>query len=202
MENNSEHLLEKDAAPIGATNTEVVEYLDTNQCLESTENNRTVNNMMVASQTNSSSILRFDNCRNVTLGNVFNVGGWMGNAGVVARSDMVPLKGKEPPYSKTPTVKAMMESSDPITPAFLDILSGYFGARWKEVTILLQINQLFVERMFEDNNERGGTKEVIRLKLDETNRTIIYRFSFLCRSSSKFSRSSSKITRRRQESDG
>lgn len=163
MEDNSTHLLEKDAAPISGQSSEIVEYSSENGDLEIVENiNRTVNNNMILSnQTNTSAVFKFDNCRGINLGSVFNVGWSPGNAGIVAEPNKSSVaRSKEALYKKTPTIKAMLESSDPISLGFLDIVSGNFGARWKEVTILLQINQLFVERMYEDYNDKGGCKEV------------------------------------------
>lgn len=166
MENNLHHLLEKDAAPISSQNLEIVEYSNESGALESI--NRTVNNSMVLSnQTNSSSVIKFDNCKNITLGSVFNVGWLPGTGGIVAEPNISNVaRSKEALYRKTPTIKQMLESTDLISSAFLDIVAGNFGAKWKDVTILLQINQLFVERMYEDYNDRGGTKEVKNLRFN------------------------------------
>lgn len=168
MENNFSHLLERDAAPISSASTEIVEISTENLALETVgNNNRAVeNNMVLANQTNSSSVIRFDNCNGVTLGSIFNFG-FPNRNNVVAQPNIGTVeKYKEEPYGKTPTIKEMMKSTELISPAFLDILSGLFGARWKEAMILLQINQLFVERMIEDYSERGGVKEVIEFTLN------------------------------------
>ena len=168
MENSVNHLLQCDAAPVSSTSTEIVEISTENLALESRANNNRVieNNMILANQTNSSSVIRFDNCNGVTLGSIFNIGFPTRN-NVVAQPNIGTIeKFKEEPYGKTPTIKEMMKCTELISPAFLDILSGLFGARWKEAMILLQINQLFVERMIEDYSERGGVKEVIEFSLN------------------------------------
>lgn len=164
MENNLEQLLEKDATLIPEENSGIVEVVEESEALEIVGNNRAVNSnsMVLANQTNSSAVFRFDNCKGVTLGSVFNFGLPAINNGVVALPGANGIaRSRDAPYVKTPTVKKMMECKDPISSAFLDILSGFFGAKWKEAMVLLQINQLFVERMIEDFSERGGIKEVI-----------------------------------------
>jgi hypothetical protein len=165
MENNSEHLLENDAARISAQITEIVEHSNESGSLQLSENQNTNRAVVLSNQTNTSAVFNINNSRSISFGNVFNVGLSSGNLGLVAEPNVpVAAASRRSPYNKTPTIKAMLESSDPITSAFLDIAAEFFGLRWREITILLQINQLFVDRMYEDYNERGGTKEVTTAK--------------------------------------
>lgn len=158
MEKVRDCLLEKDAAPVSAQITEVVEYSEANGRMESAER---VNNTVLSNQTNSQAIFKFDNCKGITLGSVFNMGWSQGNTSNVAEPNISnQVRSRESVYKKTPTIKEMLESTEPISTAFLDIVAGNFGLRWKEVTILLQINQLTVDRKYADYFERGGTKEV------------------------------------------
>lgn len=68
-------------------------------------------------------------------------------------------------YKKTSTVKEMLLSKEQISPGFLDHLAGNFGERWREITIQLKIDQLFVDRMFVDHFDRAGSKEVDKMNL-------------------------------------
>lgn len=54
----------------------------------------------------------------------------------------------------------MLRSKDRLYDGFLDYICGKFGSRWRDLTILLAIDQLFVDRMKEDYFVKGGTKEV------------------------------------------
>lgn len=163
MEKVRDCLLEKDAAPISAHITEIVEYSDESGIVELPENinRRASNNMVLSNQTNSQAVFKFENCKGITLGSVFNMGWGQGNNGVIAEPNISnQVRTRESIYKKTPTIKEMLESTEPISTTFLDIVAGNFGLRWKEVTILLQINQLKVDRKYADFFERGGTKEV------------------------------------------
>jgi len=64
-------------------------------------------------------------------------------------------------FRRSPTISKMMASREKISPAFLDKISESFGSRWRALTVLLEIDQIFVERMWEDNFTNGGTKEVL-----------------------------------------
>ena len=69
-------------------------------------------------------------------------------------------KNDEAIYKKTPTIKAMMESKEPLTNHFLYFLSENFGNRWREVIMVLQVDQLYVHRMYKDYSDKAGTREV------------------------------------------
>jgi len=164
----SKNLNEKDAAPTGVTSSAE----DNNRIVRASEqaieeiftpgnNPQTVNNNMMLSQRNVSSMMTFNGCNGITLGTVVNVGWSPGRLRAANRTVKALAKEDESVYRKTPTIKVMLESTDPITLAFLDCVSEYFGSRYREVTILLDINKLFVDRMYEDFFDKGGTKEVI-----------------------------------------
>lgn len=166
MENDSNGTIEKDAVPTTSQNSSVARRISTGSELVERDDNtiQTVsNNMVLSNQTNTSAIVTFEKCTGITLGTVINVGWTPGmgagaNGGDWPTTDAV-VKAEEK-IGKTPTIKKMMDSTETISSAFLDVVSGNFGSRWRDVTILLNINRLFVDRMYEDHFERGGTKEV------------------------------------------
>ena len=168
MEDDSKDLNEKDAVPTEINNSalvkqseEVIEEIETSESNQLIANNhQIVNNNMLLSQSNTSSMMTFNGCNGITLGTVVNVGWSPGRSSIVNKPVKTVAKLDESVYRKTPTIKEMLESNEPISPAFLDCVSANFGARWKEITILLKINQLFVERMYEDYFDKGGIKEV------------------------------------------
>lgn len=184
MENNSNGSIEKDAVPTTSQTSTVERRISTGSELVDRDDNiiQTVgNNTMLANQTNTSAILTFKECTGITLGTFINVG-WtpgMGAGGNVAdwpAKDAV-VKAEEK-IGKTPTIKKMMDSTETISSAFLDVVSGNFGSRWRDVTILLNISHLFVDRMYEDHFERGGTKEVSLPRILKFN-SPIHRLCFL-----------------------
>lgn len=161
MKTDSEKLIEKDAASMPARSTELTNYNSRNEIVDisPTQNN----NMVVANQTNTQAVVTFENCNNITLGTVFNVGYSPGNSNLSFQESTggyAPNMQEDRAYKKTPTIKEMMRCNDPISDAFLEYVSGNFGSKWKDFTIFLGINQLYVERMYEDYYERFGTKEV------------------------------------------
>lgn len=162
MEDDFNHLNEKDAVPSTAKSSALVGR--TQEVFEEIQANgnsqQTVNNNMLLRQSNTSSTMTFNGCNGITLGTIVNVGWSPGNSSIASKPVKTVAKIDESVYRKTPTIKAMLESNEPITDAYLDCVSANFGSRWKEITILLEINQLIVERMYEDYFEKGGTKEV------------------------------------------
>lgn len=65
----------------------------------------------------------------------------------------------KPLYSKTPNIKEMLESLEPISPGFIESAADSFGARWREAIILFGFRALDVDRIFIDYL---GTKEVMQ----------------------------------------
>lgn len=169
MENHSDKI-EKDAVPLAAGISGIVstvedgsELLDFNDNVQ--QSVEAVNNNFIMAQTNStavmtSNVMTFNQCSGINLGTTVHIGWSPGSSGAVARQSNSLARKDETVYQKTPTIKAMLESKELISTAFLDYISGYFGSRWREITILLEINQLFCDRMYEDNFDKGGTKEV------------------------------------------
>lgn len=163
MEDEFNSLNEKDAVPTGVTSSamvnrseEVIEGIETNV------NNQIVNNNMMLTQRNQSSSVTFNGCSGVTFGTVVNVGWSPGNS-KISKPVKTTARLDDSVYQKTPTIKAMLGSNEPISSAYLNFVSANLGSRWKELTILLDINQLFVELMYEDYFERGGIREVNRI---------------------------------------
>jgi len=167
MGDESKHLNEKDAVPTGVTssaednNTLVRSESAIEEIFTTGNNQQIVQNNMMLSQRNVSSMMTFNGCNGITLGTVVNVGWSPGRSRAANRTLRTVAKEDESVYRKTPTIKLMLESTDTISLAFLDCVAEYFGNRWREVTILLDINKLFVDRMYEDFFDKGGTKEVI-----------------------------------------
>lgn len=134
-----------------ARNEEVIKYSQSNS-------HQLVNNNTVLTN-NSAHVTTFNNCNGLTFGGVYNIGWSPGSS----KQTKAVAKLDESVYRKTPTIKEMLESNEPLSAAYLDCVSANFGLRWREITILLEINQLFVDRMYEDNFEKGGVKEVNRI---------------------------------------
>lgn len=170
MEGNFNRLIEKDAVPGGGSLAEVV---SSSELLDYNENEQrsvgVVNNNTLMSQLNSTtmnaSTTTFNGCNKIHIGTTINIGRQPSSSVSIANNK--PNQAveciDESVYKKTPTIKKLLASTEPITPAFLDNVSENFGKRWREITIYLKINQLFVDRMIEDYYDKGGTKEVIFL---------------------------------------
>lgn len=157
--NNAE---EKDAVPHNNTVTELVRSESNNSELVEVNENiaQTLNNNMVVRQSNSTVNYEINNSSGFTIGSVFKFG-LPASATTPLTVGTVPAeKSDEHVYKKTPTIKQMMESRDPLLSSFLDNIAGHFGARWREITILLGIDQYYVDRMHEDYFQKGGTQEV------------------------------------------
>jgi hypothetical protein len=120
------------------------------------------NNLLVTNQNNATTNFTFESCNGITLGNIVNINpGWSpGSSQNSSIADMSQDTEINLVYKKTPTIKAMMLSEDPLDEQFLDIFCANFGAGWKSLTVHLQINELFVQRMYEDHFQFGGTQEV------------------------------------------
>lgn len=119
--------------------------------LEIGENNGVIQNI-------SSMSYNIQNSHGVHIGNVINVKIPMQNLQVSPQI----LHDEKNVYKKTPTIKEMMNSPERLSSGFLDHICKYFGERWRDVTLLLDIDQLYVERIKEDELifKKGGTKEV------------------------------------------
>lgn len=146
------------------------------------------NNLMYNNVNKSSINYNINNTQAFHMGNVFNIGVNVGQVGKPSEMSRVHMPQKavayaqtstattdaalqlqqqlttkcedETGYKKTPTIAKMMRSKDRLYDGYLDYICGKFGHRWRDLTILLGIDQLFVERMKEDYFVKGGTKEV------------------------------------------
>lgn len=165
MADNSNNLLEQDAVP---TTSQVARRSPDNEIIESISTPTGNNSMVLSNQTNTGAVLTFEKCSGITLGTVINMG-WApgmanGNKWSMESPSKAPVVKAEDKIGKTPTIKKMMDSDEQLSPAFLDMVSGNFGSRWRDFTILLNIDYLFVDRMYEDHFGHGGTKEVSLLR--------------------------------------
>lgn len=66
---------------------------------------------------------------------------------------------KEPKIGKSRSIIEMMNSTSPIPDKLLDVISGNLGMRWKELMLLLGIDDLVRERAMIDYKDEG-IKEV------------------------------------------
>ncbi|KAG5681918.1 hypothetical protein PVAND_011322 [Polypedilum vanderplanki] len=122
------------------------------------------NNMLVNHQSNSATNLIFENSRNISIGNTINVG-WnpvvANNAGSLVRANQNTQIEESFIYrKKTPTISEMMKSKQPLNEKYLDMFCDNFGSRYRSVAVLLNVSDLFFQRMYEDHFQRG-TGEVI-----------------------------------------
>ena len=161
MEKSSDDKTEKDSVPIedseddkklvevATVENEVVEY-------------RGVNGNV--SHASSSSSLVFTGCRDFTVGSVFHIGGAVARPGCSRPGPDQRLnvqRTESDIYRKTPTIKAMLESTERIPDLFLNQLSENFGDRWRELLVtVLHVDELFIGRMKEDHFGSSGTSEV------------------------------------------
>lgn len=158
--NNAE---EKDAVPYNNTVTELVRSnSDNSELVEANENIAQTlnNNNMVVRQSSSTVNYEINNSSGFTIGSVFKFGLPASATAPLTVATVPAEKSDEHVYKKTPTIKQMMESRDPLLSAFLDNIAGNFGSRWREITILLGVDQYYVDRMHEDYFQKGGTQEV------------------------------------------
>jgi hypothetical protein len=175
MDDNNESSMERDAVGTVVAKTNEVAVIENEiEALEPYNNNgydqsMTNNyntNVMLSRVSNNASTITLNGCKEILIGNSTNVMvGWSpGNFNAVAEqkpnSALTKLHDDESVYRKTPTIKKMMESNEAIENTFLDYVCRNLGFRWREMTVQLRINQLFVDQMYIDNFDKGGIKEV------------------------------------------
>lgn len=164
MENHFKDLIETDAASVAPRSSDVVSTIGGSEPLDLNGNVQqsvaAVNNNMLMAQTNTSTVvtqnvMTFNNSSGINFGTVVHIGWSPGSSNKNAKANGPAAKPDETVYKKTPTIKAMLESKDPISIPLLEYISGQFGFRWRDITILLEISQLFVDRMHEDHFGKG-----------------------------------------------
>lgn len=100
--------------------------------------------------------ISLNNCHRVVVGNNFN---FTIMADHPSRdSSAIPIENEILP--ETEAISKMMRSKEKISDALLDYISSSFGKRWRELTILLKISELDVDRMEIDYKDTYGIKEV------------------------------------------
>lgn len=116
---------------------------------------------MRVNQMNSSSVISFENCSGITIGSNFFINASTLPAPAVTNANSFSLDMDETEiYRKTPTIKEMLESKEPMSSAFQELVAQSLGTRWEEISVLLGISEIIVENLYEDNFKKGGIKEV------------------------------------------
>lgn len=117
---------------------------------------------MSMTQNNASTIMTFEKCSGLTIGSTSNY--FLGSSNqpwnVAKPQTTTALVEDSEVYRKTPTIKEMLESRILISPAFQELVAQSFGSRWAEVFVMLGVSRILVEKLYEDNFNKGGTKEV------------------------------------------
>ncbi|XP_070493378.1 protein immune deficiency [Chironomus tepperi] len=118
------------------------------------------NNMLINNQSTSSTNIRFDRCNEITLGNIVNVAmpQWPRTMSTV--SDVASEIEDSIIYKKTPTIKAMMESTQKLNDKYLDIFCIKLGHKFQSLSVHLKIDENDVHQALEDNKQYG-TCEVL-----------------------------------------
>lgn len=63
-------------------------------------------------------------------------------------------------YKKTEAIKKMMESTEPVSPDFLDIVAENCGLQWEEILKTIGVPPMLMEQMIADHFKLDGTKKV------------------------------------------
>lgn len=121
----------------------------------------------------SQPIISLNNCREVVIGNCYN---FTRMADPPSRDSSV-IPSEDEILPETETISEMMRSREKISEALLDHIAASFGKRWRELTILLKISDLVVERM-EIDYKADGIKEVRNCHISFKAQIIILLLSF------------------------
>lgn len=175
MSDKENEPMQKDAVPIPDDNNNNKNSLvvaessssnETNQVQVYNENastsNGVINNLLVSNQHRNTTNYSFVGCNGIMIGNDLTVGWSPGSSqcSAVANTNQDVNDKDLKHIKKTPTIKEMMGSKQPLTDKYLDIFCENFGSRYHSVYVLLDINVLFFERMYEDHFRHGGISEV------------------------------------------
>lgn len=113
------------------------------------------NNMMINSQHASSTNVTFNRCNEITLGNIVNVALPQWPRTISTISDVSSEIDDSIIYRKTPTVKAMMESTQKLNDKYLDIFCIKLGHKFQSLSVHLKIDEIDVHQAMEDNRQYG-----------------------------------------------
>lgn len=132
-----------------------------------------VKNLPIAKRSSDINLVRNSNSVNSSTSHSVNVsvqgtGIHIGNNYVYNLSTCLPQPANQPQltiskpeeeakiYKKTRSVAELKKSIEHLNEEYLDIFSRNFGDRYKEVFILLEIDSLFVDRMYVDHFQNGS----------------------------------------------
>ena len=113
------------------------------------------NNMLVNNQNASSTNITFDRCNEITLGNIVNVALPQWPTAINTVSGIPSEIEDSIIYKKTPTIKAMMESTQKLNDKYLDIFCIKLGHKFQSLSVHLKIDEIDVQQAMEDNKQYG-----------------------------------------------
>jgi len=113
------------------------------------------NNMLINNQNASSTNIRFNRCNEITLGNIVNVALPQWPRVINTVSDVSSEIEDSIIYKKTPTIKAMMESTQRLNDKYLDIFCIKLGHKFQSLSVYLKIDEIDVQQAMEDNKQYG-----------------------------------------------
>lgn len=176
MSDKENELLERDAVALVEKCGQIVKRSsDTN--LVSNSANNSVNNLLVNNSSTNSLGFNIRNCNGVQIGNVFNISGCIPGLNRGSGNNLIDssstynaplqpicsasqIQEEAKVYRKTRTISELMKSTEQLNEQYLDIFAENFGNRYLQLPILLQIDDLFVQRMHVDYFHSGQSREV------------------------------------------
>lgn len=168
MSDKENELMEKDAMALEEVKGEMVKRSSDGSLTRSNGAQSVVNSLVVNSSTSNAVNYVFNNGSGIQIGNTYHLNWSPGTAQPSSSSatsaDQQAVEAKI--YRKTRTIAELMNSTERLTEQYLDIFSEYFGDRYQQLPILLNIEDLFFKRMQVDHFPNGGTKEVTRMILN------------------------------------
>lgn len=152
--------MERDAIALGERSMQVAKKSESSLTRNGGANSLQ-NNLLVNNSTNNEVIFNIQNSAGVHIGNSFHLNWTPGCPQVPAQlSSANQIAEEAKVYRKTRSVAELMRSTEPLSEPYLDIFSENFGDRYLQLPILLQIDDLFVQRMKEDYFHSGQSREV------------------------------------------
>lgn len=165
MSDKENYSIERDAIPTTSSSSSrsLEVYNDLNGIIANTESHvvNNSNSLTVNHLNNNVTNFRIEHASNLTFGHTYNINGGSARNKRIGKS--LTSEEENDVYRKTKNIKKMMQSDQPLNEKYLDIFCEHFGSFWLSVATLLKIDELFVQRMYEDHFNRGGTQEVSRL---------------------------------------
>lgn len=114
------------------------------------------NNMLVNNQHASSTNISFEGCNGITFGNILNFGTLAHHPQTITTVAELPIDMEESiAYRKTPTIKAMMESTQRLNDKYLDIFCAKLGHKYQAISTYLKIDEVDIKQAVEDHKLYG-----------------------------------------------